>query len=62
MGTVNFKSEPVTIKGWLPPAGSNAPDFVLTRTNLSDVTLKEFTGGILVLNIFPSIDTPVCAA
>lgn len=61
MGTVNFKSEPVEIKGWLPPVGSSAPDFILTRTNLADVTLRDFAGCLLVLNIFPSIDTPVCA-
>jgi thiol peroxidase len=62
MGTVNFKSNRVEIKGWLPPVGSDAPDFVLTKTNLADVSLKDFAGNILVLNIFPSIDTPVCAA
>ena len=62
MSTVNFKNAPIKIKGCLPQVGDCAQDFVLTKTDLSDVTLKSFAGSILVLNIFPSIDTPVCAA
>jgi thiol peroxidase len=41
--------------------GSSAPDFVLTKTDLSDVKLSDFRGKKVVLNVFPSIDTPVCA-
>jgi thiol peroxidase len=42
--------------------GEAAPDFKLTKDDLSDTSLKDFKGKRLVLNIFPSIDTPVCAA
>lgn len=62
MSTVTLKGNPVKIAGELPSKGSKAPDFLLTKSDLSDVTLKDFAGSILVLNIFPSIDTPVCAA
>lgn len=62
MSTVNFKNTATKIKGSLPQVGTHAPDFVLTKTDLSDVKLKDFSGSILVLNIFPSIDTSVCAA
>jgi len=62
MGTVTLKNNPVEITGKLPAPGTKAPDFVLTKTDLSDVTLKDFAGSTLILNIFPSIDTSVCAA
>lgn len=47
--------------GELPVAGSIAPDFTLTGVDLADVKLSDFAGKRLVLNIFPSLDTPVCA-
>jgi thioredoxin-dependent peroxiredoxin len=47
--------------GELPKIGSTAPDFHLSLPDLSDVTLKQFNGKNVVLNIFPSIDTRVCA-
>lgn len=62
MSTVTLKGKPIRTAGKLPVKGDDAPDFVLTKTDLSDVTLKDFSGSILVLNIFPSIDTSVCAA
>ncbi len=62
MAKVNFKGNPVTIAGDLPAVDSQAPDFVLTGTDLSDVSLKNYSGKKVILNIFPSIDTPVCAA
>jgi thiol peroxidase len=62
MSNVTFKNNPVKINGELPKKGDNAPDFILTKTDLSDVSLKDFKSSIIVLNIFPSIDTPVCAA
>ncbi len=62
MATITFKGKKVTTCGELPAIGSSAPDFLLTKTDLSDVSLGDFAGDILVLNIFPSIDTPVCAA
>jgi thioredoxin-dependent peroxiredoxin len=47
--------------GDLPPVGTQAPDFTLTTPDLSEITLKQFQGKNVVLNIFPSIDTRVCA-
>lgn len=41
--------------------GSKAPDFTLTGAGLADVKLADFAGQRLVLNIFPSVDTPTCA-
>jgi thiol peroxidase len=62
MATITFKGNPVETVGILPKTGAGAPTFTLTKTDLSDVSLKDFSGKKLVLNIFPSIDTPVCAA
>lgn len=61
MKTVTLKGTPFQISGNLPAVGSLAPDFILTKTDLSDISLKDFKGEKLILNIFPSIDTPVCA-
>jgi thioredoxin-dependent peroxiredoxin len=61
MAKTAFKGEPVDLAGDLPAPGTAAPDFTLTGSDLSDVSLKDFAGRTLVLNIFPSIDTPVCA-
>ncbi len=47
--------------GELPPVGSAAPDFSLRKSDLTPVTLADYAGSRLVLNIFPSIDTPTCA-
>ncbi|MFZ6014154.1 MAG: thiol peroxidase [Bacteroidota bacterium] len=51
----------VNTSGQLPAVGSGAPDFLLTDVNLKDLSLKEFSGKNVVLNIFPSVDTRVCA-
>lgn len=47
--------------GDLPKVGSKAPDFTLTKTDLGEVHLQNYAGTRLLLNIFPSMDTPVCA-
>ncbi len=47
--------------GDLPTVGSHAPDVSLVNTDLADVSLANFMGKRKILNIFPSIDTPVCA-
>jgi thiol peroxidase len=52
----------VTLNGELPSVGSQLPDFLLADENLSNVTLNDFKGKRLVLNIFPSMNTPVCSA
>jgi thioredoxin-dependent peroxiredoxin len=61
MARITFKGNPINTVGTLPAVGSKAPDFKLTKTDLSDVGLKDFAGKKIVLNIFPSIDTGVCA-
>lgn len=61
MAEVTFKGEPVPVSGDLPGPGQQAPDFLLTKTDLSDISLKELSGKKIVLNIFPSIETLVCA-
>ncbi len=62
MANITFKGSPINNVGELPEINTPAPDFALTKTDLSDATLKDFLGKTIVLNIFPSIDTPVCAA
>lgn len=62
MARITLKGTPINTCDSLPAVGSKAPDFKLTKTDLSDVSLANFAGKTVVLNIFPSIDTPVCAA
>ena len=62
MAQVTFKGSPVRTAGNLPVVGSVAPDFKVTKSDLADTSLADYKGRKLVLNIFPSIDTPVCAA
>ncbi len=62
MATITLKGNPIETSGSLPAIGSQAPAFNLTRTDLSSCTQDDFSGKTIVLNIFPSIDTPTCAA
>ena len=62
MAQVTLKGNPVQVNGELPAVGSIAAAFSLVAGNLSDVTLADFAGKRKVLNIFPSVDTPTCAA
>lgn len=62
MATVTFKGTPVTTNGSLPAVGSSAPDFKLVTGGLAEISLSDYKGKRVVLNIFPSIDTGVCAA
>jgi thiol peroxidase len=62
MAKITFKGNPLNTAGNLPKVGSKAPDFTLTKSDLSDLSLKDISGKKVVLNIFPSIDTPVCQA
>lgn len=62
MATVNFKGTPVKLIGEFIQVGAVAPNFELVKTDLSTFALKELNGKNVVLNIFPSIDTGVCAA
>ncbi len=63
MATVTFKNElNVTVAGTLPAVGSQAPNFTFVKGDLSEVTLPDLKGKKVLLNIFPSVDTGVCAA
>lgn len=59
---ITLKGNPVETIGELPAVGSKAPDFQLTKTDLSDVGLSAFAGKKKILTINPSIDTGVCQA
>jgi len=61
MAVVTLKGTPFKTAGELPAKGSAAPDVSLTGKDLADVSLKSFQGKKAVLNIFPSVDTSVCA-
>jgi thiol peroxidase len=62
MASITLKGNPVQTSGNVPEKGSVVKDFKLVRSDLSEVSLKDFTGKKKVLNIFPSIDTGTCAA
>jgi Peroxiredoxin len=63
MATVTLHGElKINVGGELPAVGSVASDFTLVKGDLSEVSLKDFKGKKVLLNIFPSIDTGVCAA
>lgn len=61
MATITLKGSTIHTFGNLPALGTKAPDFRFTQTDLSDADLKSFLGKRIVLNIFPSLDTSVCA-
>ena len=63
MATVTLKNSiTINLNGELPVVGSVAKDFVAVKADLSEVKLSDFAGKKVVLNIFPSVDTGVCAA
>lgn len=62
MATITLQGNPIQTIGSLPAVGSKAPDFLLTAADLSDSSLSKFAGKRVVLNIFPSVDTGVCAS
>ncbi len=62
MAKITFKGNPISTIGELPEVGSQAPGFTLVKSDLSDTSLSDYKGKNIVLNIFPSIDTGVCAA
>ncbi len=61
METVYFSGNACHTYGTLPAVGEKAPEFTLTGMDLKDITRDDFAGKKMVLNIFPSLDTPVCA-
>jgi len=62
MHTVTFGGEPINVGGDFPRVGDTAPSFMLVDKDLKDVSLSGFYGKRKVLNIVPSLDTPVCQA
>lgn len=60
MAEITLKGNKINTIGTLPKVGDKAPCFTLVGTDLGEKSLKDFTGNI-VLNIFPSLDTPTCA-
>lgn len=61
MATTNFKNEPAQTSGDLPQVGDTLPDFTLVGTDLAEFSKQDLDGKRIVLNIFPSVDTGVCA-
>jgi len=62
MAQLTFKGNPIQIAGEPPKVGDKAKDFTLVKGDLSRVSLKDFKGERLVLNVFLSLDTGTCAA
>jgi len=62
MAKIQLKGTPINTSGELPAVGAAAPAFRLTAGDLSEATLDTFAGKRKLLNIVPSLDTPVCAA
>ena len=62
MQTIFFQGTPCHTYGNIPAVGTKAPAFILAGKDLNEVKLSDFEGKRVVLNIFPSLDTPVCAA
>ena len=61
MAQTKLGTNPANTIGELPTVGIQATEFVLTSSDMKDVSLKDFAGKNVVLNIFPSVDTGVCA-
>jgi thioredoxin-dependent peroxiredoxin len=61
MGKVTLKGNPVKTSGSLPEKGTIAPGFTLVKSDLGNLSLAEMKGKKVILNIFPSLDTSVCA-
>lgn len=62
MSTITFKGNPINTIGSLPQVGNQAHEFTMVSGDLSEKNLADYTGKRVVLNIFPSIDTGICAA
>jgi len=61
MAQITLKGDPINTVGDLPAVGAAAPAFALTTAELGESSLADYAGKTVVLNIFPSLDTPVCA-
>lgn len=62
MATITMNGKTMETSGSLPSIGLQAPDFIVTKTDLSEIYLKNYLGKKIILNIFPSLDTSTCAS
>ncbi len=62
MAEITLKGSPIHTLGRLPAKGTKVPEFTLVKNDLSEAKLADYKGKNVVLNIFPSLDTPTCAA
>lgn len=62
MAKITLQGNEINTLGNLPKVGEIAPEFVLVKNDLGEATLKDYKGKKVILNIFPSLDTGVCAA
>lgn len=58
---LTFKSNPITMLGKETKKGDKAPDFTVVGNNLAPIKLSDYAGKVVILSIFPSLDTPTCA-
>ena len=61
MAKITLGGQPTETNGDLPAKGSSAPDFTLVKTDFSTLSKSDLAGKNVILNIFPSVDTGVCA-
>ena len=61
MAEITLGGNPINTIGNLPAVGAKAPEFSLVKNDLSKASLEDYKGSNIILNIFPSIDTPTCA-
>jgi thiol peroxidase len=62
MAKITLGGNPIKTNGELPRVGEKAPAFTLVKTDMTVANLNDYKGSKLILNIFPSVDTGVCAA
>ncbi len=61
MASITLKGNPIHTSGNVPAAGGTLPSFTLTKSDLGELQSSELAGKAVILNIFPSLDTSVCA-
>lgn len=59
--SITFKGNPIKLVGKPVLVGQKAPDFTVVNNKLEPVKLSDFSGKVVILSVFPSLDTPVCA-
>lgn len=60
-GVITFGGGPLTLLGEESVVGKKAEDFTVLNKDLQPVKLSDFSGKVVVISVFPSIDTPVCS-